>query len=166
MHKIYDEWPEIAEKSYNMNYEPIDFSDIDNIVFAGMGGSGTIGDVFSSILSKTNIHVSITKGYHLPKTVDSHTLVIATSISGNTVETLSLLQSTKNYRCKVIGFSNGGKIEEFCNDNKIEFRSIPYFHSPRSSFPSFLYSMLHVLEPIIRIRKDQANESILSLHVV
>jgi len=30
-----------------------------------MGGSGAIGDVFSSILSKTNIHVNVVKGYLL-----------------------------------------------------------------------------------------------------
>ena len=29
--------------------------DIDHIVFAGMGGSGAIGDIFSAILSKTKI---------------------------------------------------------------------------------------------------------------
>ena len=38
-----------------------------------MGGSGTIGDIFSSILSKTDVHVSIVKGYELPKTVDEKT---------------------------------------------------------------------------------------------
>mgnify|MGYP001002302222 CR=1 FL=1 len=56
------------------------FNDIDHIVFAGMGGSGSIGDTISAILSKKDIHVSNVKGYLLPKTVDSKTLVIVTEL--------------------------------------------------------------------------------------
>ena len=53
MYKIYDKWPEIASMSYDSNLDMIEFEDIDHIVFSGMGGSGSIADVFSSILSKT-----------------------------------------------------------------------------------------------------------------
>ena len=84
MHKVYDDWPNIAKKSFESNLESANFNGIDHIVFVGMGGSGAIGDLFASILSKTNIHVNVVKGYLLPKTVDSKTLVVATSISGNT----------------------------------------------------------------------------------
>jgi len=160
MYKIYDKWPEIARESYEIVQEPFEFSDIDHIVFAGMGGSGTIGDVFSSILSKSNIHVCVVKGYLLPRTVDSKTLVITTSISGNTKETLTVLDSAKNSNCKIIAFSSGGKMQDFCSKNKIEFRKIPQLHSPRASFTSFLYSMLNVLEPVIAIKKDDIMDSI------
>ncbi|MDE2590055.1 MAG: glucose-6-phosphate isomerase, partial [Patescibacteria group bacterium] len=72
-------WPDIARDSYQPAKNGIDFGEIDHIVFAGMGGSGTIGDIFSAVLSNTNVHVCVVKGYHLPKTVDSKTLVITTS---------------------------------------------------------------------------------------
>ena len=68
MYKTYDEWPKIARESFESEQEPTDFQNIDHIVFAGMGGSGAIGDLFSAILSKTDIHVSLIKGYLLPKT--------------------------------------------------------------------------------------------------
>ena len=160
MYKIYDKWPEIARESYEIVQEPFEFSDIDHIVFSGMGGSGTIGDVFSSILSKSNIHVCVVKGYLLPRTVDSKTLVITTSISGNTKETLTVLDSAKNSNCKIIAFSSGGKMQDFCSKNKIEFRKIPQLHSPRTSLTSFLYSMLNVLESVIAIKKDDIMDSI------
>ena len=160
MYKIYDKWPEIARESYEIVQEPFEFSDIDHIVFSGMGGSGAIGDVFSSILSKSNIHVCVVKGYLLPRTVDSKTLVITTSISGNTKETLTVLDSAKNSNCKIIAFSSGGKMQDFCSKNKIEFRKIPQLHSPRASFTSFLYSMLNVLEPVTAIKKDDIMDSI------
>ncbi len=160
IHKIYDRWPEIALESFHSNQDTIDFNNVDHIVFAGMGGSGAIGDIFSSILSKTNVHVCVVKGYLLPKTVDSETLVVATSISGNTVETLTVLDSAKKIGSKIIAFSNGGKVKEYCAKNSLEYRQISMQHSPRASFTSFLYSMLKVLESIVPVRKEDVTESI------
>jgi len=163
MFKIYDKWPEIAKSSYYSNLEIIDFDKVNHIIFAGMGGSGTLGDFFAAILSKTNLHVNVVKGYLLPKTVDSKTLVVTTSISGNTVETLSVLDSAKKIGCKIIAFSSGGKMEEFCSQNNIQFRKIQKFHSPRTSFVSFLYSMLQILELIIPVQKEEIENSIAEL---
>ena len=160
MYKVYDKWPEIARQAYESNLESVDFDGINHIVFAGMGGSGTIGDFFSSILSNTDIHVSVTKGYHLPKTVDSKSLVITTSISGNTDETLSVLESAKKTDCNLIAFSSGGKMESFCLNNSIEHRKIPMIHSPRVSFTAYVYSMLKILEDIIPVSKHDIDESI------
>ena len=104
MYKIYDEWPQIARKSFESSQEPVNFENIDQIVFVGMGGSGTIGDVFSAILSKTKIHVNVVKGYLLPSTVDSNTLVIALSVSGNTSETLDVLDSAYKKKVRSLHF--------------------------------------------------------------
>ena len=163
MYQVYDKWPQIAKESFDSKLKPVNYSQIDNIIFAGMGGSGTLGDIFSSILSKTNIHVSVVKGYHLPKTADSKTLVIATSISGNTVETLSVLKSALELPCKIIAFSSNGKMENFCEENKIDFRKISMEHSPRASFTRFFYGMLKVLQPILPINKDDIEESLIQL---
>lgn len=163
MHAIYDKWPEIAKNAYNSNLVPVDFKNINHIVFAGMGGSGALGDIFFSILSKTNIHVTLVKGYLLPKTVDSNTLIVITSVSGNTVETLTVLDSAKKINSKIIAFSNGGKIEDYCVKHKIEYRKIPQHLSPRSSFTEFLYSMLRVLGPMLPIDKQDILESIIHL---
>ena len=163
MYQVYDKWPQIAREVFSSKLEPVNHSKIDNIVFAGMGGSGTLGDIFSSILSKTNIHVSVVKGYHLPKTVDSNTLVIATSISGNTVETLSVLKSTLDLPCKVIAFSSNGKMKNFCEENGIDFRIISMEHSPRASFTRFFYAMLKILKPILPINKNDVEESLIEL---
>ena len=160
MYKIYDKWPEIARESYISNIEPVDFHDIDHIIFAGMGGSGAIGDLFSSILSKSDIHVSLVKGYLLPKTVDKNTLVVAISVSGNTSETLTVLDSVKKLDCNTIAFSSGGKMEQLCKKNQITFRTIPFFHSPRASFINFTYSILKTLNSIIPIEKKDIIESL------
>ena len=109
MYETYEKWPEIAQENYcARDLQKIQFKNIDHIVFAGVGGSGTIGDVISSILSKTDIHVNVVKGYLLPKTVDSNTLVVTTSISGNSKESLTVLQNAKKSEGKFMAFSSGG----------------------------------------------------------
>lgn len=163
MHKVYDRWPELAEKFYGTDYDKIDFKGINHIVFVGMGGSGVIGDTLSSILSKTRMHVCVVKGYHLPNTVDSQTLVVATSVSGNTQETLTVVDKARKVGCKLAAFSSGGKLEEYCKKNRVEHRNIPMLNSPRASFPVYLYSILNVLGPIIPTKRSDIMESISSL---
>tara|TARA_B100000029_G_scaffold500169_1_gene571502 strand:+ start:352 stop:1368 length:1017 start_codon:yes stop_codon:yes gene_type:complete len=163
MYEIYEKWPQIGRESDNENFQKIDFKSIDHIVFAGMGGSGSIGDVIGAILSKKDIHVTNVKGYLLPKTVDENTLVIATSVSGNSIEVLEILKNVKKMSTKVIGFSSGGKMENLCMKNNIHYQKIPMIHSPRASFPKFLFSILNILEEVIPINQNEINESISGL---
>ena len=160
MYKIYDKWPDVAKQGYEQKFSVPEFKSIDHIVFAGMGGSGTIGDIISSILSKNDIHTSVVKGYSLPKTVDSNTLVVVTSVSGQTNETLTVLRDSLKLDANVITFSSGGKIEEVANKNKIPFFKINYTHSPRASLLGFLYSTLKVLEDLLPINKTDILESL------
>ena len=164
MYEIYDKWPDIAKESYKNLLPKIDLKNIDHVVFAGMGGSGAIGDVFASILSKMDIHVTVVKGYLLPKTVNENTLVVCTSISGNTDETLTVLQNSNKSDAKFVGLSSGGLMEDYCEKNSVDYYKIEKEHSPRASFIGFLYSTLNILEPIIPISKNEIGESIISLN--
>lgn len=163
MYLIFDKWPEIAKKAFESNCIPINFDNINHIVFAGMGGSGAIGDMFSSILSKSKIHLNVVKGYSLPKTVDSKTLVIVVSVSGNTAETMSVLDGANKIGSKIIAFTSGGKMQEYCIENQIEYRIIEQLHSPRASFTLFLYTILKVLHLTLDIKKSDILESIKEL---
>ena len=163
MYKIYDKWPEIARKSFESKHKIENVDNINHIVFAGMGGSGAIGDLFSSILSKTNIHVNVVKGYVLPHTVNSKTLVIIVSVSGNTAETFTILKSAQKIGSKIISFTSGGKIQKYCIENGINHRIVPKFHSPRATFPSYLYTILKVLHQTLKIKQESIKESIIEL---
>ena len=165
MFKTYDEWPSIARKSYNYEYEKVSFTEIDNIVLCGMGGSGSICDVIYAILSKTSIHVSVVKGYLLPKTVNSKSLVISISVSGDTIETLTTLDSANKLGCEILCLSSGGKIHEFCKNNNIQHRILQKYHSPRASLTSFLYGILKILGSILPIEINDVNESIKQLEI-
>ena len=166
MYEFYDKWPQMAKESFESDLEKFNVKNIDHIVFAGMGGSGTIGDVMSSLLSKDDIHVSVVKGYLLPKTVDSNTLVVLTSISGNTDEILTILRNNLKSNAKFIAFSSGGQLQELSQKNNISHYIVPEYHSPRASFLTFLYSILNVLEDVLPLKRKDVTESFLKLNEV
>jgi len=164
MYKIYDTWPKISYDSYINTKNHFDFKNIEKIVFAGMGGSGVVGEFMSSVLSNSKISTSVVKGYMLPRSVNKNTLVVTTSISGSTAETLVILDRAFKLGCKVIAFSSGGKMENYCIKKNLPYQKILQIHSPRASLPSAIYSMLAVLEPVISVKKSDIRESINLLH--
>jgi glucose/mannose-6-phosphate isomerase len=166
LYGIYDIWPKIAKQAFESYQSEVNFEGINHIVFAGMGGSGAIGDIFSSILSKSKIHVNIVKGYVLPETTNSDTLVIVTSVSGNTAETLSILESAHKVGSRVITFSSGGKMQQYCMQNNIQNIIVPQYHSPRASFTNYLYTMLKVLHKTLGIKQEDILESISELEKI
>ena len=160
MYQVYDKWAVLARDAYEKEYSRIKFEHIDHVVLAGMGGSGAIGDIIAAILSRENFHVSTVKGYLLPKTVDSKTLVIAISISGNTKETLSILDYKSKSVAKFVAISSGGVMEKKCIENSIPHYNITMNHSPRASFGVFLYSILKILGDALPIHKSEVIESL------
>ena len=164
--KVYDRWPDIAKESYEQEFSKLEFDNIDNIIFAGMGGSGTIGDTFSSILSKNDIHTSVVKGYLLPKTVDENTLVVITSVSGNTQESLTILENSQNSKAKFVAFSSGGLIKQYALKNGINYQEIKMEHSPRASFSKYIFSMLKTLESVIPVKKSDVLDAISKMKIM
>jgi len=160
MYQTYDKWPEISKNAFEKQFEKLNTKNINHVVFAGMGGSGTIGDVIGAILSKDVIHISNVKGYLLPPTTDSKTLVVVTSVSGDTDETLTILKKANDSPAKVAAFGSGGVMEKYCKENQIFFQKISMIHSPRASFTNFLFSILNILESILPIKKSDIFESI------
>ncbi len=159
MHHAYDQWPKIAAESYERNTTTMDIEDINHIVFVGMGGSGALGDFFAALLSGTDKHVSLIKGYNLPKTVDANTLLVCSSVSGDTAETLSVMGKASETPCHKVAFTSGGKLSKYCDRNNIPCHVASFIHSPRASFVSFLYTMLGVLGQDI-VSRTQVRHSI------
>ena len=149
----YDRWPEDAAAEYGPGGpEPVDLRTCGrtrHFVFAGMGGSGTVGDAMSSILSKAGVHVDVVKGYVLPRVASRDTVVVATSVSGNTEETVAVLDEACERGCLAVGFSSGGALERLCADRGVPHRRIGARHSPRGSFAAFVYGMLRALGPVL-----------------
>lgn len=155
---VYKSWPEYAEESFNSS-KKMDVK-FDNIIVSGMGGSGIIGNVLSYL---TESYISVSKGYFLPKNITKNTLVICNSASGNTLETLTLLKTAHEMGCKIVAFSSGGKIEKYCNKNKILYEKYKMVNSPRSSLVFSLYTILGSLYESIGLERKHIVKSIENL---
>jgi len=94
----------------SLNFE---ISEVSNIVFAGMGGSNLPAHVLQSLSPLLlKVPFEIVANYRLPQYASTNTLVILSSYSGNTEETLSCAQDAIKRQCKVIVMTTGGKLKE------------------------------------------------------
>ncbi|MCB0510416.1 MAG: bifunctional phosphoglucose/phosphomannose isomerase [Bacteroidetes bacterium] len=106
-----------------------------NIVICGLGGSGIGANFVKDVVySKISIPLEIVKGYTLPAYVSEKTLVIISSYSGNTEETVACLEEAVNRNARVVGISSNGKVKELCLEHDLDFIEIPGGMPPRACF--------------------------------
>ena len=119
------------------------FKNIESIVILGMGGSAITGLLMKEILKdEINIPISINQNYTLPKWVNKKTLIIASSYSGNTEETLTACKEGISKKCKIIGFSTGGKLVSLLKNKKYKnFVIMPNGLQPRAAI-GYAFSMM------------------------
>ncbi len=99
---------------------PLEYQDITNAVTAGMGGSH-LGTQLINAVHKPSLKVPliVCNDYQLPGYVNDKTLVMATSVSGNTEETLYFAAEALKRQAKIICISSGGKLAEFAKTNNL-----------------------------------------------
>ena len=117
-----DNLPEQFEKAWQHGQGlPLadDLARVRQIVICGMGGSAIGGNVLASaIADRFELPITINRGYTLPAWVlGEETLVIASSYSGNTEETLSAYEQATEVGARVIGITTGGKLAEKLAEN-------------------------------------------------
>lgn len=99
---------------------PPEYREVKNIVFCGMGGS-SYGGRISGPLFKNELKVPLytNDDYHLPAYVDESTLVILSSYSGTTEETLSCAEEALERKAKIVGLTNGGPLGKLLESNRL-----------------------------------------------
>ena len=132
-----DQFPDQCSDAWNQGIQlevPASYGSITNIVIAGMGGSAIGGELVADLLSSDNvIPIEVCRNYELPSYVDEHTLVICSSYSGNTEETISACYDAINKNAKVIVISSGGKLGEIASEYGVPYFSIRYSGEPRTT---------------------------------
>lgn len=103
-----------------------------SVVFAGMGGSALMAE-FLRTYPQLVVPFVICKEYRLPAFVDSSTLVICASYSGNTEETLSALDDALAREAMVVTMSHGGKLAEVAAARQLQHVQIPECPQPRTA---------------------------------
>ncbi|MEM4771679.1 MAG: bifunctional phosphoglucose/phosphomannose isomerase [Thermoplasmatales archaeon] len=126
-------------------------NNFENIVVAGMGGSGIAGNIFSQMYSKKPVHVI--RSYEIPEFVDRSTLFIAVSYSGNTEETIKAVKRAKENGASIAAVTTGGKLAEIVENTVL----IPSGFQPRSAV-GFL--TMHLLNAFDLVLKEDVIETI------
>jgi len=134
-------------KKWQINKE--DFADIGNIVLVGMGGSAIGGEIVRTMVrSKLMIPFEICRQYELPEYVDDETLVIASSYSGNTEETIAAVEDALARKAMLVAVSTGGMLADICNLNEIPMGQLPTGLPPRAALGYSFTLMMVFLEKI------------------
>ena len=106
---------------------------INNIIITGLGGSGIGGKIATQLVAdQLKVPAVINNDYSLPKFVNENTLVIVSSFSGNTEETLEALKSAQKANAEIACITAGGKLAQIANDNNYNLLVLPTAFSPRA----------------------------------
>jgi glucose/mannose-6-phosphate isomerase len=152
----------VAEKQWQQlqhRYE-VDLSSIEgisNVVIAGMGGSA-LPAVYLRSWPGTLVPLEIVRDYALPEYVDQNTLVISSSYSGNTEETLSALHEAEEKGAKIVVVAAGGKLAAYAKDKGYSLFTIPSGIQPRMSSFYILSAFVQILEPIGLVNQGSTDE--------
>ena len=120
-------------------------NEISNVVICGMGGSGIGGRLLSKwIEDDVRIPVIVVQDYNLPEFVNDKTLVIASSYSGNTEETLQCVQDGITRKSHIIGITSGGKLKEICEENNFNLIIVPGGNPPRTALAYSLIQLANI----------------------
>jgi glucose/mannose-6-phosphate isomerase len=133
------DFPSMCQKAWEMAEAfplPAKFSEIDKIVILGMGGSAIGGDLVGSlVLDAARVPVSVCRGYALPEFVDARTLVIASSYSGNTEETLACFEQSLATGARKLAITSGGRLAEMAQSRGVPVFRYNYDSPPRAALP-------------------------------
>lgn len=121
--------------------------EIKQIVVTGMGGSGIGADFVSSFVKDScSVPVIVNKSYSLPTFVQQGTLVIFSSYSGNTEETIACFHQALERGLKPIVISSGGYLKEKALELDLDFVQLaPDNPSPRAALGGSIVMQLSVL---------------------
>jgi glucose/mannose-6-phosphate isomerase len=140
--------PPDAERTFSNS-----FAQPRNIVIGGVGGSGIAGDIVTDYLkTESNTPVNVCRAYNLPSYVDEATLFIAISYSGETHETLKLLDQAMSRKAMIASISSGGTLLSISRAHEIPYLKVIAGLPPRVALPELLSAAVFVLEKASLLR--------------
>lgn len=125
---------------------PATYAGVDRVLIAGMGGSAAGGDIVRHLAAtETKVPIWVHRDYGLPSFVDEDTLVIFSSYSGNTEETLSAFAASLSTPARKLVITTGGRLGYLAEQQGIPVLLMDYQSPPRAAFPHSFTSLLGIL---------------------
>ena len=131
--------------TFEASFEPK--GQIENIVWAGMGGSA-LPMVVVEAWPRLKIPFQVVRNYAIPPYVSDKTLFIASSYSGNTEETLEALSHAEAAGAQIAVVAAGGKLAEIASEKGYPLFSIPGGIQPRMATFYFVSAFLAIIRPL------------------
>jgi glucose/mannose-6-phosphate isomerase len=123
--------------------------DVTSVVICAMGGSAIAGDVIRALYAdRLHVPVTVVRSPELPEHCGSHALMIASSYSGDTSETLTLFDEAARRGCRLIAVTSGGELSRRANEVGAGIVSIPPGFMPRAAFGYLTLGALGALEAV------------------
>ena len=139
--KLYRESAKLAEK-IQVNYPKPN-----SIIVAGMGGSGIGGDLLKDwARNRTTVPIEVNREYQLPAYAGKRTLVLITSYSGDTEESLGAFLDALKRKCMIYCVSSGGALLENAERLKVPYLRVPGGMPPRAALPYLFVPLLKCME--------------------
>ncbi len=121
--------------------------DIRQVIMCGMGGSAISGDLAVNFLAgELRIPFMVCRSYNIPAWAGSDTLVIVSSYSGDTEETLSAMEQAIARECRIVCITNGGKIGDRAGKEGIDIFPLDPGLQPRYALYSSFFTLLKLLQ--------------------
>jgi glucose/mannose-6-phosphate isomerase len=131
----------------------------EHVLICGLGGSGIGGSIVSELVaSEAKVPVIVSKGYFIPAFVSESSLVIISSYSGNTEETLFCLEQALERKAKIVCISSGGKVSEIAHTRNLDLITVPGGMPPRACLGYSLTQLLFIMHFHQLISTDPAVE--------
>ena len=139
-----------------MKHDLPDWADFKHVVIAGMGGSAIGADLLASYsASLAPIPVSVHRDYGLPLYArGDETLVVCSSHSGNTEETLDAFEAARKSKCRIIAVTTGGELKKRAEENGIPVWTFDHAGQPRAAV-GFSFGLLLAMFQRLRFIPDQ-----------
>jgi glucose/mannose-6-phosphate isomerase len=134
-------------------------NDVQNIVIAGLGGSGIGGTIVKDLVfNDCTCPIYSCKDYNLPAFVNKNTLVICNSYSGNTEETLQAFEQALAKNAMVFCITSGGKLLEKAKALNLPFVIVPGGNPPRACLSYSLVQLLILFKKLDLYKADVISE--------
>ncbi len=130
-----------------------------NIVFCGMGGSALPGNILKNwLFTRLTLPLEVCRGSKMPGYVNEHSLVIISSYSGDTAETLQAYEEAKKNNAQILVITQGGKLLEQANNDNYTVLELPQCDQPRFAIFAGLRAVACALENMQLVTTDVARE--------
>lgn len=161
VHATYEDWPSLAREGFRVKVE-LSRRLVKKAFVLGMGGSASGGDIIGGwATDRQGVEIAVFKGA-LPMADMSDSIALACSASGQTEETIRMMQTAVERHATVLSISGGGKLKEISAKLGIPHIDMPKAVAPRYMLPFIVFATLAVVSVGLGLNSESEAEDAFS----